>query len=257
MGEVGLGTAFPVPCLAPAAEHTQTRAHTHMRSSRVGIREDSFFQLLSLSPWPSCSCVCHRECSSGREDSNRAAQVPGHSQPLALSQGEVQPRGPTPSSESPGFAGSGGQRRQGGKPLPLALPRSQPCSLPQCLPASPDSLSHKKQGVPGLDSSHLLLCVGLVGRGDSWQCPEQQLQTECQRNRALSDKACRGAGPAPGLPFAAALAASHPEPQAALGTTVVEGLPLGSRGGRPREKGGAAAQSRGNLLPAEGGAASR
>ncbi|XP_016068551.1 PREDICTED: uncharacterized protein CXorf49 homolog, partial [Miniopterus natalensis] len=46
------------------------------------------------SPGPSC-----RECNSG-DGNNRAARMPGHSQPLALSQGEGLPRGPTPSSES-------------------------------------------------------------------------------------------------------------------------------------------------------------
>ncbi|XP_027989892.1 uncharacterized protein CXorf49 homolog [Eptesicus fuscus] len=49
-------------------------------------------QPLTHSPGPSC-----RECNSG-DGNSRAAGVPGQAQPWALSQGEVLPRGPTPSS---------------------------------------------------------------------------------------------------------------------------------------------------------------
>lgn len=127
-----------------------------------------------------------------------------------------------------------------------------------CLPAAPDSLSHKKQGVHGAGLQSPPPLRGACGQGGFTVVPQSAAaDIECQRNRVRSDKACWGAGPAPGLLLAAALAAPHPEPHTVLGTTVVDGLPLGNRGGRPRDKGGAAGQSRGNVLPAEGGAASR
>ncbi|XP_066213911.1 uncharacterized protein CXorf49 homolog [Saccopteryx leptura] len=66
--KVSQGTAFPIPCRTPALKHR---------------------------PGPSCPFGRRRECDSG--DINiRAAQLPGHSQPLAMSQGEVLPRVPAP-----------------------------------------------------------------------------------------------------------------------------------------------------------------
>lgn len=59
-----------------------------------------------------------------------------------------------------------------------------------------------------------------------------------------------------GLAVAAALGESKPEPQS-LGTTFKDGLPLGDKGGRAQRQGWSCWQSRGHLLPAEGGAASR
>lgn len=177
--------ASPQPLNTHTHEHTQTRVHTHARArtprhacmhthvhtSQVGIKEDSLFQLLTLSPWPSCSCECHRECNTGHADNNRATQVPGHSQPVALSQGEGWSRGPTPYSESPGFAGSGRQRTQGGKPLPLALPRAQAYSLSPCRPRQlvPQEAGCPRGWTPVTSSSAWGLWAGVI-HGSAPKC---------------------------------------------------------------------------------------
>ncbi|XP_044091413.1 uncharacterized protein CXorf49 homolog [Neovison vison] len=55
-------------------------------------------QLPKQRPGPSCLCMHRGECSTGDLQA-RAPQVPGSSEPLAPSQGDVLPRGPAPSGD--------------------------------------------------------------------------------------------------------------------------------------------------------------
>ncbi|XP_059942494.1 uncharacterized protein CXorf49 homolog [Mesoplodon densirostris] len=99
----------------------------------------------------------HRGKASSGEVDTRGPQDPGKSEPLALNQGEVMPRGPAPSGECRGFDRRGEERGGGQKPLALSLLGAQPSSQA----ASPTG-----DGVlAGLALSHIILCVRFVWRG--------------------------------------------------------------------------------------------
>lgn len=100
--------------------------------------------------------------------------IPRRSQLLALSQGDVVPRGPTPSGESCGFPRSGGERGRGGDLCLGGLcGGAQSCSLP------PETASPTGNGLStGRATGHLIFCTGCVHSGDPWHSRKLHLQTE-------------------------------------------------------------------------------
>lgn len=116
------------------------------------------------------------------------------------------------------------------------------------LPAAGDSFFHRKRRIDraGLRSPRPLRAVCALGR------PVAQPQAappdrEFQQIGALSDKPSPATGLAcpRGYLWRAALPAPSPEPRAVLGTTAIDGLALGSSGGRQAQRqGGAAGQGR-------------
>lgn len=196
-----------------------------------------------------------RECSSGDLHA-RAPQVPGSSEPWALSQGDVLHRGPALSGESCGChrsAGAGGGDEEGHLWLWLCWGLSFVPRLP------PRAASPAGNGVstdPAL--SHILPRVGFVQQGCCVAVPQTAApDTDFPQSRALhSVPSCLATWLAPGAGCAAALGESKPEPQSPGGHLQGWAAP-GGQGGRAPREGCRCGQSRGHLSPAEGGAASR
>ena len=129
---------------------------THTHTSLVQIGEKFLFQLPAYRPGTSFPRMHRGKVSSG-DLNTRGPQDPGNSEPLALNQGEVMPRGPVPSGECRGFDMRGGERGGGQKPLALSRLGAQPCSQA----ASPTG-----DGVlAGLALSHIILGLGFVRPG--------------------------------------------------------------------------------------------
>lgn len=178
----------------------------------------------------------HRgECSTGDLQA-RAPQVPGSSEPLAPSQGDVLPRGPAPSGESCGCQRSAGERGGGGEPL--ALLGAQFCAPP------PRAASRTGCGMwTGLTLSRVLpprgVCAAGVMRGSAPNCsPRHSLSAA----RSLSsDESCLGALLLPGPDCRCCSGKSPSQSHGPWGPPSRMGwLPLGDRGDGSREKVGAA-----------------